>query len=105
MKNLAINLPATSEWKKIEFDHIFGEGAKSARIEIRLNKKGVMLVDDVKVETSSASAEQSKIDILFVNVGATFNTGKISAVFEEGLKKHGFKNLGMEFYVCPCRIP
>lgn len=93
LKNLAINLPQTSEWKKIEFDHIFGEGAKSARIEIRLNKKGFMLVDDVKIETRGASAEQSKFDILFVNVGATFNTGKLSAVFEEGLKKHGFKNL------------
>ena len=93
LKNLAINLPGTAEWKKINFEHVFGEGATSARAEIRLNKKGFMLFDDLKINMQTASADQSQIDILFLNAGSSFNTANISNVFKEGLAAHGFKKI------------
>ena len=90
-KSFKKGLPPSAEWKKIEFEHIFGGGAKSASIEIRLSSKGFMLFDDLKLETRSLNAEQAKIDILFIK------KGRIAEAFRSGLVKHGFKNL----QICP----
>ena len=87
LKGYAKGLPATSEWKKVEFEHFFGEGAKSARVEIRMSKKGYLLFDDLKIELKESTADQAKIDLLFVNCS------KIAAAFRAGLEKRGYKNI------------
>ena len=87
LHSLAIDLPPSNDWKKMEIDGVVPDGATHVGMEIRLAKKGYQLFDALEVQFLSQTDEEAAIDLLFINATS------ISKVYEECLKEKGFGNI------------